>query len=86
MNAPDYLNPDIPANTKRVSIPMVDATAESLRGYGGLVESPDDFPIEIVRWPAKGWRPVDKESGDEARNDRRDFHVRMAWRYSFRPQ
>ena len=46
MNAPDYLDPDIPANTKRVSIPIVDATAESLRGYGCLVESPDDFPVE----------------------------------------
>ncbi len=66
MNAPDYLNPDIPANTTRVSIPIVDATAESLRGYGGLVESPDNFPIEIVRWPAKGWRPVDADSGNEA--------------------
>jgi Ureidoglycolate lyase len=65
MNAPDYLNPEIPANTKCVSIPIVDATAESLRGYGCLVESPDDFSIEIVRWPAKGWRPVDADSGDE---------------------
>ena len=64
--SPDYLNPDIPANTNRDSIPIVDATAESLRGYGSLVESPDKFPVEIVRWPAKGWRPVDIDSGDEA--------------------
>ena len=64
MNAPDYLNPDIPADTKRVSISIVDATAESLRGYGSLVESPDDCPVEIVRWPAKGWRRVDTDSGN----------------------
>jgi hypothetical protein len=66
MKAPDYLNPAIPENTTRVSIPIVDATAESLRGYGSLVESPDDCPVEIVRWPAKGWRPVDTDSGNEA--------------------
>ena len=66
MNAPDYLNPDIPSSTKSVTMPIVDATAESLRGYGSLVESPDDFPVEIVRWPAKGWRPVDADSGNEA--------------------
>ncbi len=66
MNAPDYLNPNILANTKRASIPIVDATAESLRSYGSLVESPDDFSVEIVRWPAKGWRPVDADSGNEA--------------------
>jgi hypothetical protein len=62
MKAPDYLNPDIPANMKRVSI---EATNESLSGYGCLVDSPDDFKLEIVRWPAKGWRPVDLDSGNE---------------------
>ncbi len=66
MNAPDYLNPNIPANMKRVSIPVVDATNESLNGYGYIVESPDDFKVEIVRWPAKGWRPVDSDTGNEA--------------------
>src|SRR5204863_9494479 len=23
------------------------------------------FPIEIVRWPAQGWRPIDENSGDQ---------------------
>jgi hypothetical protein len=45
--------------------PLVLATAESLRGYGALVEEPDNFPIEIVRWPAQGWRPIDDRSGDQ---------------------
>jgi hypothetical protein len=45
---------------------LVKATSETLDGYGTLVDSaPEDFPIEIVRWPAQGWRPVDPDSGDE---------------------
>src|SRR5580704_16330511 len=45
--------------------PLVQASNESLEGYGCLVESPETFPIEIVRWPAQGWRPVDANSGDQ---------------------
>jgi ureidoglycolate lyase len=44
---------------------LVAATAETLKGYGRLVETPETFPIEIVRWPAQGWRPVDENSGDQ---------------------
>jgi ureidoglycolate lyase len=45
--------------------PVVAASDASLQGYGCLVDSPQDFPIEIVRWPAAGWRPVDEHSGDQ---------------------
>lgn len=62
---PDYLNPEIPPNLKRVKIPVVDATDETLKGYGCLVADPDTFDIEIVRWPVQGWRPIDLDSGDE---------------------
>jgi ureidoglycolate lyase len=48
-----------------VEAPVVEATDESLRGYGCLVDQPAEFPIEIVRWPAPGWRPVDHNSGDQ---------------------
>ena len=48
-----------------VEAPLVEATTESLRGYGCLVERPAEFPIEIVRWPAQGWRPVDENSGNQ---------------------
>jgi len=41
------------------------ATDASLQGYGQLVDQPASFPIEIVRWPAQGWRPVDENSGDQ---------------------
>jgi ureidoglycolate lyase/seryl-tRNA synthetase len=63
--APDYLNPGIPAGLRRCQIPVVDATPESLAGYGFLVSDPSQVEIEIVRWPAQGWRPVDTDCGDE---------------------
>ena len=45
--------------------PVVLATDASLKGYGCLVDDPRTFPIEIVRWPAQGSRPVDLNSGDQ---------------------
>jgi hypothetical protein len=45
--------------------PLVHASDQTLEGYGCLVDEPDSFPIEIVRWPATGWRPVDDNSGDQ---------------------
>lgn len=63
--APDYLNPDIRPNLRRIQLPIVEATNESLSGYGFLVEDRNEVDIEIVRWPAQGWRQVDADSGDE---------------------
>jgi len=45
--------------------PLIAASAESLAGYGCLVDDPRNFPIEIVQWPAQGWRAIDKNSGDQ---------------------
>jgi hypothetical protein len=45
--------------------PLVEATDKALERYGRLVDNPNAFPIEIVRWPAQGWRPVDAGSGDQ---------------------
>jgi len=64
--APNYLNPNVPTGLRRVIMPLVDATPASLQGYGCLVDSPDGFPIQIVRWPNQGWRPVDPDTGDVA--------------------
>jgi hypothetical protein len=61
----DYLNPNLPAGLARVRMPVVEATVAALAGYGTLVDDPDSQAIEIVRWPAQGWRPVDADSGDE---------------------
>ncbi|MBV8402631.1 MAG: ureidoglycolate lyase [Gammaproteobacteria bacterium] len=45
--------------------PLVAATAESLAGYGRLVDDAKAAPIEIVRWPAQGWRPIDDHTGNQ---------------------
>jgi ureidoglycolate lyase len=45
--------------------PLVVATDETLEGYGCLVDAPRTFPIEIVRWPAQGWRRIDENSGNQ---------------------
>ena len=44
--------------------PLVMATDERLEGLGRLVQDPQ-CPIQIVRWPAQGWRPIDLNSGDQ---------------------
>ena len=45
--------------------PLVAASDHNLEGYGCLVDAPESFSIEIVRWPAQGWRPVDENSGNQ---------------------
>jgi hypothetical protein len=62
---PDYLHPDLPANLKRVRMPVVAATSEALKGFGFLVDDPAAVEVEIVRWPAQGRRPVDPDTGAE---------------------
>jgi hypothetical protein len=61
----DYLDPQLPARLARVQMPILQATNPTLTGYGFLVDDPNDCPIEIVRWPAQGARPVDEDSGDQ---------------------
>ena len=46
-------------------VPLIVADETTVQGYGRMVDRPDDIDIEIVRWPAQGWRPVDDDSGDE---------------------
>jgi ureidoglycolate lyase/seryl-tRNA synthetase len=66
MQAPiDYLNPDLPDGLAHVEMPVVTATAESLAGYGHLVDDPAECTVEIVRWPARGTRPIDADTGDQ---------------------
>ncbi len=63
--APNYLDPAIPDGLRRVPMRMIDATESSLEGYGALVDDIAERAVEIVRWPAQGWRPVDEDSGNE---------------------
>jgi hypothetical protein len=70
--APDYLNPALSAGLRRVRMPVVAATNAALAGYGQLIDDPYQHRIEIVRWPAQGWRPVDEDSGDEGGTTQHD--------------
>ncbi|HEX4388549.1 MAG TPA: ureidoglycolate lyase [Steroidobacteraceae bacterium] len=45
--------------------PLVEASAATLEGYGCLVDEPHGFKIEIVPWPAQGWRAIDPNTGDQ---------------------
>jgi hypothetical protein len=56
-----------------LEVPLIVATDETLVGYGCLVDDPQDCEIEIVRWPASGWRPVDGDSGDEGGTTEGEF-------------
>mgnify|MGYP002624251054 FL=1 len=73
-DAIDYLNPDVPDALPWVDLPVVEATPDSLEGYGLLVDDHEAFPIEIVTWPAQGWRPVDPGTGNEAGTTSGIFH------------
>ena len=64
-NSNQLLHPKIPTNLKRVRIPIIEASEKTLEGFGYLVKNPEEANIEIVRWPAKGWRKVDPDTGDE---------------------
>ena len=77
-NPPTYLfaakeKPSLPV----FDVPLIEASEQSIHGYGCLVADPDDFEIEIVRWPAQGWRPVDDGTGDEAGQVEGEFQC--AW-------
>lgn len=61
----DYLNPNLPAGLPCVRMPVVNASPQSLEGYGFLVDDPKACHVEIVRWPNQGRRPVDPDSGDQ---------------------
>jgi hypothetical protein len=61
----DYLNPNLPAGLTWLRMPIVPATPQSLHGYGRLIDSSGECPIEIVRWPAQGTPPGDAETGDQ---------------------
>jgi len=61
----DYMNPVVAPNLPRVDVPIVQASAKSLQGFGELVADYKNHQVEIVTWPAQGWRSVDNGTGDE---------------------
>ena len=65
-------------NTDIFEIPLVEASAESLKGYGLLVDDYEGTAIEIVPWPAQGRRPIDPGTGDQGGTTEGRFHFRWA--------
>ncbi|MET1029235.1 MAG: ureidoglycolate lyase [Dongiaceae bacterium] len=61
--------PDLPLH----QVPLVLATPESLKGYGEIIAHPDARKIDIVRWPAKGWRQIDAGTGDQGGTTEGEF-------------
>ncbi|OUS13903.1 hypothetical protein A9Q97_04400, partial [Rhodospirillales bacterium 47_12_T64] len=61
----DYMNPSVPDDLPLFEMPLVKATPESLEGFGTIVTDYMNHPVEITQWPAQGWRPIDKGTGDE---------------------
>ena len=54
-----------PGPRKAHVVPLVAATPASLGRLARLVDDPAAYPVEIVRWPAQGWRPIDEGSADQ---------------------
>ena len=54
------------SSSKVIEIPLVEATNETLKGYGHLVNNYKDSEIEIVTWPRQGWREIEEGTGNEA--------------------
>jgi hypothetical protein len=51
--------------TRMHEAPLMVATDTTLKGYGCLVDDIQNFPIEIVRWPAHGRRAIERNSGNQ---------------------
>lgn len=47
------------------TVPLCAATAETLQGYGTLEPSFREAVVEIVPWPAQGWRRIEPGTGDQ---------------------
>jgi hypothetical protein len=65
MTSVDPLHPDIPRGTRILEVPLVRAGRVALKGFGEIVRDPKRHKVEIVPWPARGWRTLDAGTGDE---------------------
>jgi hypothetical protein len=80
-NSDNFQDPKLPAGLRVLDVPLALATDETLRPFGRLVHSPDEFTtekgtFEIKKWPQPGRRPLDPGTGDEAGTVEGDFEVK----------
>ena len=59
------MNREAELSLPQIEAPLVVASDDTLEGYGCVVSDPATIEIEIVTWPAQGWRPVDEGTGNE---------------------
>ena len=84
----NFRNPELPSGLKIVDVPLVEATEESLKGYGVIVHDPEDFTVqkrtfEIVPWPTQGRRKLDPGTGDEAGTTEGNFDLEWVGDYYY---
>jgi len=58
-----------------VEVPIRRATPETFVGFGKIVSSFAEAEVEIVTWPAPGWRPVEPGTGNEGGITSGEFEV-----------
>lgn len=68
-------NKDLPF----VFVPIVKASPETLAGYGTIVypQDFDTYKVQVVTWPASGWRQVEPGTGNEGGTTQ--GHFKMIW-------
>jgi len=84
----NFRNPSLPAGLNIVDVPLLEATNESLEGYGVVVDDPEDYTVakgtfEIVPWPTQGWRKLDPGTGDEGGTTEGDFNLEWKGDYYY---
>ena len=58
-----------------VDVPLRHATEETLRGFGRIVQAFDEADVDIVTWPAQGWRPIEPNTGNQGGVTQGEFEV-----------
>jgi len=61
-----------------VDIPLTRLTPETFEGFGRVVTSFDQADVDIVTWPAQGWRPVESGTGNQGGVTSGEFEVHRA--------
>ena len=82
----NFRAPQLPHDLTVLDVPLVEATNENLKGFGYVLDGPDERTVakknfEITPWPVSGWRQLDPGTGDEGGTTEGDFEVH--WRGDF---
>jgi len=87
-NSENFQNPELPLGLDVVDVSIIEATDENLKGYGKILNGPDEIScenknFEIVAWPVSGWRKLDPQTGDEAGTTEGNFEVHWQGDYFY---